>query len=65
MEEPINVRLCPVCDEFWFMKWDEYCPVCGWCHSFLQEMYPDDKKMDNIMSLNEAKQAFKEGKEIY
>ncbi len=56
--------LCPVCNKHMFTTGDEYCPVCDWCHSFLQENHPDDKKMDNIMSLNEARQAFKEGKEI-
>ena len=57
--------LCPVCSKHTFYKWYEYCPVCNWCHSFLQEEFPNDKKYENIMSLNEAKEAYKKGEEIY
>lgn len=57
--------LCPVCKKHIFKEMFEQCPVCNWAHWFLQEENPDYKNMDNIMSLNEAKQAYKEGKEIY
>ena len=43
--------VCPVCGEHTFTKWDEYCPVCNWYHNFLQEIYPDDKRMDNILAV--------------
>ena len=62
MEEKV---LCPVCKKHVFTELHELCPVCNWTHWFIQEMYPDDKNQDNIMSLNEAKQAYKEGKEIF
>jgi len=57
--------LCPVCGKFAFTRWYEYCATCNWNHNPLQEEFPDDKKMENIMSLNEAKQAYKDGIEIY
>ncbi len=57
--------ICPVCGKFDFTQWYQYCPICNWNHNHLQEKYMDDKKMENIMSLNEAKKAYKEGKEIY
>lgn len=57
--------LCPVCNKHTFREWYEYCPVCNWCHSFLQEEFPDDKKYENIMSLNEAKEAYEKCEEIW
>jgi len=57
--------LCPVCEKHIFTEDSELCPVCNWTHWFLQEEHPDLKNMDNIMSLNEAKEAYKNGIEIY
>lgn len=57
--------LCPVCKKHTFTETHELCPVCNWTHWFLQEKHPDLKNMDNIMSLNEAKEAYKNGIEIY
>ena len=57
--------LCPVCQEYIFTEEYVVCPVCNWCHDRWQEENPDTKKMDNIMSLNEARKAFREGKEIF
>ena len=58
-------HLCPVCKKHDFTEPFEDCPVCGWCNDVVQEGKPDWKKCGNFMSLNEAKQAYKEGKEIY
>ncbi len=57
--------ICPVCGKHIFTEELELCPVCNWCHWFLQEENPNRKNMDNIMSLNEAKEAYKNGEEIY
>ena len=58
-------HMCPVCNKHIFKQRFINCPICNWCNEELQEEHPDVGKMDNIMSLNEAKQAYKEGKEIY
>lgn len=42
----------------------EPCSFCGWMEDPYQEHYPDAKGGANIMSLNEARKAYKEGKEI-
>lgn len=56
---------CPVCQKYVFLEPYINCPICNWCNFELQEDHPDWKKMDNIMSLNEARVAYKEGREIY
>ena len=58
-------HLCPVCKKFVFRIREMNCPICNWYNFELQEDIPDWKKMDNIMSLNEAREAYKEGREIY
>ena len=57
--------LCPVCGKYSFVEPFEECPVCNWTFDVYQEDYPDSKNCGNIMSLNEAKQAYKEGKKIH
>lgn len=64
-DEVVFTFRCPVCERHIFKEDYDICPVCNWCHDIWQEENPDIKNMDNIMSLNEAKQAFKEGKEIF
>lgn len=63
--EDKQVCLCPVCQKHTFQDEYELCPVCGWTHDTFQIDYPDARNLGSIMSLNEAKQAYKEGKEIY
>lgn len=58
-------HLCPVCKEYGFVEPFEECPVCHWTFDVVQEHYPDAGHCGNYMSLNEAKQAYAEGKEIY
>jgi len=43
----------------------EICEECGWSNDYAQAAHPDMKDGDNEMSLNEARKAYKEGKEIF
>lgn len=58
------VRTCPVCGKTRLTSF-ETCPVCGWSNDYVQFEYPDMENGDNTMSLNQARKAWKEGKEIY
>jgi len=58
-------HLCPVCKKYNFTEPFEDCPICGWCNDVVQETNPDWGGCGNCLSFNEAKQAYKEGKEIY
>ena len=40
------------------------CKCCGWCDDPAQREHPDLKDMENKMSLNEARKAYKEGRPI-
>ena len=42
----------------------EACPVCGWMEDAYQEHYKDRPGGANRMSLNEARQAYREGRQI-
>lgn len=57
---------CPVCGKFTFEFYNDMdiCPVCDWCNDALQEREPDYEGGANRMSLNEAKEAYKQGKQI-
>lgn len=58
---------CPVCGNLSFDDDDEsydFCEVCNWCHNEYQEKYPDEDALANIMSLNEAKEAYKNGEAV-
>lgn len=57
--------ICPVCGKHFFTDWEEECPICNWVYSFIQEEFPDDIKCENVMSLNQAKKAYAEGKKIH
>lgn len=59
----IAVR-CPVCGEFDLYGDGDVCEVCGWFHDVVQEKYPDETDCENSMSLNEARKAYAEGREI-
>lgn len=58
---------CPVCRKYWFQTRGLYevCEVCGWTDDFYQEEYPDEDALANIMSLNQAKEAYARGEEVY
>ena len=57
-------HLCPVCKKYSFIEPFEECPVCNWAFDIVQEEEPDLKNCGNIMSFNEAKEAYQTGKEI-
>jgi hypothetical protein len=48
------------------MKVEEYeiCDVCYWQNDPVQLRNPDYKGGANVMSLNEARKAYKQGKEV-
>lgn len=60
----LNENKCVCCGETFVGLYD-ICEVCGWQDDLVQNKNPDYKGGANEMSLNEAKQAYKEGKEIY
>ena len=55
----------PVCKKHEFTEPYEDCVVCGWCNDTIQEAEPNWRKCGNFMSLNEAKEAYKNGKDIF
>lgn len=59
-------QLCPVCGQFQFGEDDnfEICEICGWEDDSLQRDEPDFAGGANKMSLNQARQAWKEKQRI-
>lgn len=57
---------CPVCGEYYFEKEDNYeiCEICGWENEKWQYDNPDETECANVMSLNEARVAWAQGKAI-
>lgn len=57
---------CPVCGEYEFEEQGCYdiCEVCGWEDDPIQGNDPDLKGGANSMSLNEAIEAYKNGKQV-
>jgi Zn finger protein HypA/HybF involved in hydrogenase expression len=54
--------LCPCCEQFEFSGEGsfELCPVCDWENDSVQSGEPDYAGGANIMSLNEAREAFRQ-----
>lgn len=63
--EMLKVK-CPVCGTVAFPFQGSYdvCPKCGWVNETFQEENPDEDGGVNFMSLNQARQAWREGKPI-
>ena len=57
---------CPVCGRYEFEKEDSYeiCPICRWENEKWQYDNPDETECANVMSLNEARAAWAQGKTI-
>ena len=57
---------CPVCGKYYFEYENSFegCPVCGWLVNKYQEDYPDEDRLANKMSLNQARAAYKAGKPV-
>lgn len=49
---------CPVCGEYKFLHFGDYCPVCGWEHDVIQSFDYDFEEFANTLSLNEYKKIF-------
>ena len=57
---------CPVCGKYEFPyegSW-EACEICGWIDDPIQDRESDEDCLANRMSLNQARKAYAEGKEI-
>ena len=61
-----NEKLCPCCGKYELGSIGEYdmCENCKWFDDPIQRSDPNYKGGRNKMSLNQAKKAFFEGKEI-
>ena len=55
---------CPVCGKTDLGDF-EICSVCEWQNDHYQMDHPDRQGGANVMSLNEARQAYKNGEKIY
>lgn len=57
---------CPVCGKHYFEYENDMdlCPICNWSNDDLQRRQPDYKGGANHMSLNQAREAYKQGKQI-
>ena len=62
---PKNKR-CPCCgrDSLPANSAFEICPVCGWQDDDVQNDDPDFEGGANNMSLNQAREAFRQGKDV-
>ncbi|MBC3537734.1 CPCC family cysteine-rich protein [Megasphaera hominis] len=58
--------VCPVCKQYYFEFTNDFdiCPVCGWENDGVQNDMPDYKGGANKMSLNEAREAYKQGRKV-
>ena len=56
-------NICPVCGESTLEAF-EICPVCDWQNDRVQMMHPDMEGGANNMSLNQAREAWKNGEPI-
>ncbi|MGI6284115.1 CPCC family cysteine-rich protein [Caproicibacterium lactatifermentans] len=61
-----NPRVCPVCGKAVFKHADDFeiCPVCGWEDDGVQLDEPDLEGGANEMSLNEAREAYRQGRQL-
>ena len=63
IEKEVDQIICPVCGKYEFKEPFEDCPTCNWTNDIVQADYPDWAGCGNIMSLNEARKAYAEGRE--
>ena len=54
---------CPVCGYPDLEEFD-FCPICNWCNDINQKLHPDRIGGGNNMSLNQAKEAYRNGEKI-
>ena len=55
------MMVCPVCGKYLFAETGDYdiCPVCNWENDPIQSDTPDFSGGANVMSLNEARKAYR------
>ncbi len=53
MVDDIIEHWCPVCEEHFFTKDGEECPICGWVNDVIQELRPEKPVGANGISLNQ------------
>ena len=61
-----ETHLCPVCGKHKFKEQNSYeiCPICNWEDDGVQVDDPDYAGGANQMSLNQARQAYKEDRKV-
>ncbi|MFK3913424.1 CPCC family cysteine-rich protein [Enterobacter cancerogenus] len=61
-----SIHLCPCCGQYEFPEEGSYeiCPICTWEDDPVQTEEPDYKGGANVMSLNEAREAFRQGRKV-
>ena len=62
-----STKKCACCDNYTLplRSFYEICPLCGWQDDDIQNDDPNFAGGANDMSLNEAKEAYRQGKPIY
>lgn len=62
-------HVCPVCGKYIFPRKESFdiCPVCVWEDDWYQLTYPDEDCCANQLSLNQAREAYRNGnrKKVY
>jgi len=58
--------LCPVCEQYKFEEKGQYenCEICGWEDDPIQNDDPTFEGGANVMSLNQARKAWKNGEAV-
>lgn len=62
----MDSSLCPCCGQYYRNFTEDFgvCEVCGWEEDCVQENDPDYEGGANVMSLNQARKAWLEGREV-
>ena len=58
-----NKNRCPVCGKMMLERF-EICDFCDWQNDLFQLRHPDEGGCANNMSLNEAREAYRNGKPV-
>ena len=60
-----NIK-CPICEQYTFEHENDFddCPICGWENDGVQMDDYDYWGGANQMSVNQARKAYKEGKQV-
>ena len=60
-DENKSENICPVCGKYYFENKGKYeiCPICGWEDDRVQRKYPDFKGGANKLSINEAREIYR------